>query len=132
MHIFPAVPCATVLVFGIALLGGCKKETPQKTEAPQTAPTTSPAPAPAPEQQAKSGEALFKQHCAVCHPDGGNIVKSQYTLHKKALAAHNITKPGDIVEKMRNPGPGMTKFEVATIPDQDATAIAQYVLDTFK
>lgn len=128
MHILTAVRCATVLVFGIALLGGCKKETPQKTEAPQTAP----APVPTPEQQAKSGEALFKQHCAVCHPDGGNVVKAGYTLHQQALAAHNITKPDDIAKKMRNPGPGMTKFDETAVPDPDATAIAQYVLDTFK
>ena len=119
---------ASALVIGVALLGGCKKETPQKTEAPQTAP----APAPVSEQQAKSGEALFTQHCAACHPDGGNVVKAEYTLHNKALAAHDITKPADIVKKMRNPGPGMTKFDETALPDSDATAIAQYVIDTFK
>ena len=60
------------------------------------------------------------------------MVKAKYTLHKKALAAHNITKPGDIVKKMRNPGPGMTKFDETTVSDPEATAIAQFVLDTFK
>ena len=53
----------------------------------------------------ESGEELFKEHCAVCHPDGGNIVNPKYTLHKKDLKGHNITKPSDIVRNMRNPGP---------------------------
>jgi cytochrome c6 len=33
---------------------------------------------------------------------------------------------------MRNPGPGMTKFEASTIPDKDAMEIARYILKTFK
>jgi len=38
----------------------------------------------------------------------------------------------DIVKTMRNPGPGMNKFDQTTIPDEDATAIAEYVLLTYK
>src|SRR5689334_22375156 len=79
-----------ILTIGAAVVGGCKKETPPKTEPPQTAPV--PQATPTPMEQAKSGEALFKQHCAVCHPDGGNIVKPEYTLHRKSLVAHNINK----------------------------------------
>jgi cytochrome c6 len=78
------------------------------------------------------GEELFKQHCAGCHPDGGNIIDPKYTLHKKDLKAHRITKPADIVTIMRNPGPGMTKFDKKTIPDKDAQRIAGYILKTFK
>jgi len=81
---------------------------------------------------ASSGEALFKEHCAVCHPDGGNIVNPQFALHGKDLKAHSITKPSQIVGKLRNPGPGMTKFDKKTISDKDAMKIAQYVLKTFK
>jgi cytochrome c6 len=80
----------------------------------------------------KPGEALFKQNCAVCHPDGGNIINPAFTLHKKDLNEHNITKPEQIVDKMRNPGPGMTKFDETTISDKDAEKIAKYVLETFK
>ena len=29
---------------------------------------------------AATGEELFKQHCAACHPDGGNIVNPKETL----------------------------------------------------
>ncbi len=80
----------------------------------------------------KSGEELFKQHCAVCHPDGGNIINPEFTLHKEDLREHKITKAGDIVKKMRHPGPGMTQFDKATISDNDAKKIAEYVLKTFK
>jgi cytochrome c6 len=80
----------------------------------------------------KSGEELFKEHCAVCHPDGGNIINPKDTLHKKNLNAANIKKPEDIIMKMRNPGPGMTKFDKKMIPDEDAKKIAEYILKTFK
>lgn len=122
-HIFGTL---TVLAIGTVILGGCKKETPQKTEAPQAAPATQPAP------MAKNGEELFKQLCTACHPDGGNNVNPKKTLHRETLAKNNITKPEDIVKVMRNPGTGMNKFDEATLPEKDAMAIAEYVLNTFK
>ncbi len=80
----------------------------------------------------KSGEELFKEHCAVCHPNGGNIVNPKFTLHKKDREAHGVIKAADIVGKMRNPGPGMTQFDKQTISDKDAKKIADYVMKTFK
>jgi cytochrome c6 len=77
------------------------------------------------------GESLFKENCSPCHPDGGNVINPQKTLHKKDREANNIKKPMDIVSKMRNPGPGMTKFDKKTISDKDAKAIAEYILKTF-
>jgi cytochrome c6 len=82
--------------------------------------------------KSRTGEALFKQHCAVCHPDGGNIVNPDFTLHGKDLKAHGITTAADVIGKMRNPGPGMTTFDKKAIPDKDAKEIAEYVLKTFK
>ena len=79
-----------------------------------------------------SREELFKKHCAVCHPDGGNVVNPKFTLHKKDLQAHGVAKAGNIVGKMRKPGPGMTQFDKKTIPDKDAQEIAEYILKTFK
>jgi|SRR5208283_3760886 len=84
------------------------------------------------EMETMSGGAEFKEHCAVCHPDGGNIVNPAKTLHKKDLDANGIKKPADIIGKMRNPGPGMTKFDNNTIPDREAKAIAAYILKAFK
>ena len=82
--------------------------------------------------EGKTGEALFKERCAVCHPGGDNIINPSFTLHGKALAAHGITNPEGIINKMRNPGPGMTKFDEKTIPDSDAKKIADYILKEFK
>lgn len=81
---------------------------------------------------AASGEELFKQHCAVCHPDGGNIIKPGNTLHKKDLAKEGIKDWKAIVKTIRNPGAGMTKFDMKTVSDKDAKAIAEYILKTFK
>jgi cytochrome c6 len=56
-----------------------------------------------------AGATDFKEHCAICHPEGGNIIKI-----------------------MRNPGPGMTAFDQKTISDGEAKDIAKYILKTFK
>ena len=79
-----------------------------------------------------TGEAEFKKHCAVCHPEGGNIVNPKKTLHKKDLDANKIKTPADIIKTMRNPGQGMNKFDEKTVPDTDAKAVAEYILKKFK
>jgi cytochrome c6 len=78
------------------------------------------------------GEALFKQHCSRCHPDGGNNVNPQKTLRKKDREANGVKSASDIIAKMRNPGPGMALFDEKTLPDKDAKEIAKYILKTFK
>jgi len=84
------------------------------------------------EAEKKSGEELFKQHCAACHPDGKNIINPKKTLNKKDLEANKVRSAEDIVKLMRNPGPGMVKFDDKTISEKDAKAIAEYILKTFK
>ncbi len=79
-----------------------------------------------------SGEALFTANCKVCHPGGGNIVNPAKTLHKKDREANNVKSAADIMHIMRNPGPGMTKFDEKTISDHDAKKIAEYILKNFK
>ena len=81
---------------------------------------------------AATGEALFKEHCAVCHPDGGNTINPEKTLHQKDLQKQKITSPEGVVKYMRAPGPDMPAFDAKTIADKDAKAIAEYVLKTFK
>jgi cytochrome c6 len=78
------------------------------------------------------GKHEFEDHCASCHPNGKNIVNAKKPLSKASLASHGIRTGKDIVAKMRNPGPGMTKFETKDVPDKVAKAIAGYVLKTFK
>lgn len=81
--------------------------------------------------EASPGEQAFLKNCAVCHPNGGNIINPDDTLGKKAMAAKGIKMPADIVAKMRKPGPGMTQFDEKAIPDATARAIAEYILKTF-
>jgi cytochrome c6 len=77
------------------------------------------------------GESEFKEHCAVCHANGGNIINQKKSLHKQDREKNNIKSEADIVKNIRNPGPGMTKFDKKTISDTEAQAIAQYILKTF-
>lgn len=79
-------------------------------------------------QAAANGEELFKQRCSVCHPNGGNVINPKETLHKGEREVNTVE---EIVGKMRNPGPGMSKFDSKSLPDSDAKAIAEYILKTF-
>ncbi len=80
----------------------------------------------------KSGEVLFKEHCSPCHPDGSNIINPKKTLHKKDLQANKILTAEDIMKLMRNPGPGMIRFDRETLSEKDAKAIAEYIIKTFQ
>lgn len=77
------------------------------------------------------GERAFVKHCAVCHPNGANIINNAKPLYKKVLEANGFKKPDDIVRNMRNPGPAMTRFDEKTIPYKEARTIAEYILKTF-
>ncbi len=79
-----------------------------------------------------NGKKEFEKHCAVCHPNGGNTINAQKPLTGKALKANGIKSAKDIIGKMRNPGPGMTKFDEKTISNKEAKAIADYVMKAFK
>lgn len=86
---------------------------------------------------AKKGEKIdakkeFEKHCSVCHPNGGNTINAQKPLSMKSLRANGIKGTKDIIVKMRNPGPGMTKYDEKTISNREAEAIAKYIMKTFK
>lgn len=78
------------------------------------------------------GKKEFEKHCAVCHPNGGNVVNAKKTLNRKSLEANGVMGAKGIIGKMRKPGPGMTVFDEKTISNKEAKAIADYVLKTFK
>jgi len=79
-----------------------------------------------------TGEALFKKNCSLCHPNGGNIIRPEKSLLKKHLDEYGVKTADDIVNLMRNPGPGMQTFGKDRISDADAKEIAEYVLKTFQ
>lgn len=78
------------------------------------------------------GKKEFEEHCAVCHPNGGNTINAQKPLNRKSLRANGVKSAKDIIGKMRNPGSGMTRFDEKTISNIEAKAIAEYILKTFK
>jgi cytochrome c6 len=80
----------------------------------------------------KTGEAEFKEHCAICHPDGGNVINPKKTLHKADREANGIKREADIVKLIRKPGPGMTVFDEKTVSDAEAKEVAKYIFKTFK
>lgn len=87
--------------------------------------------APAAAVAGRDGRNLFQQHCAVCHPGGGNIINPQKGLDRATLAANNIDTVGAIVAIMRQPGPGMTPFDEATLSEPDAALIAEFILQNY-
>lgn len=117
-----------VIVVTICILSGCSKETPQ-AESARTASGLQPASSQA--EQTQTAEALFKKFCFNCHPNGGNVSDPDRSLHGSAMRKKHITKAEDIVRIMRNPKSRMIRFDVETISDRDARAIAEYVLNTF-
>src|ERR1039457_1416196 len=81
--------------------------------------------------QTKTGEELFKQFCATCHPDGSNVSDPQRNLRRTTLQDNHITNPEDIIRIMRHPISRMITFDSSTISDQDARVLAEYVLAAF-
>jgi cytochrome c6 len=117
---------SVLLVMSAGILAGCSQEEAQKVG---VVPAGSAAPA---QEKAPDGKALFRQYCASCHPDGGNVSDPKRTLHGSALKRNKIITPEDIVRVMRNPLSRMIRFDPSTLSDRDARAIAEYILATFK
>jgi cytochrome c6 len=78
------------------------------------------------------GEAEFREYCAECHVDGGNIIKSTKTLSEKDRVTNGIKTADDIIKIIRNPGEGMTRFDDKTLPNNEARRIAEFIIKTFK
>ena len=117
---------SVLLLVPTVTVTGCRKDEPQRLSVPQ------PATAPNSRGPVRGGEALFKQYCAPCHPDGGNVSDPERTLSGSALKRNHISTPDDIVRIMRHPLSRMIRFDAATLSDRDARAIAEYVLKTFR
>lgn len=78
------------------------------------------------------GESGFREHCAVCHADGGNIIRPEKSLSRADREKNGVTSAAAIVRLMRQPGAGMSQFDQEAISDQEAQEIADYILATFR
>ena len=117
---------SVLLLVSTVTLTACSRDEPQKPAA------SAPASATDPQGAVRDGEALFRQYCATCHPNGGNVSDTEHTLYGSVLKRKHITTPEDIVRIMRNPLSRMIRFDPSTLPDRDARAIAEYVLKAFR
>ena len=117
---------SVLLLVSSALLTGCGRDEPRKHAVKQ------PSLPSGTREPSRDGAALFKQYCANCHPNGGNISDPKRTLHGSVLKRNHINTPEDVVRIMRNPRSRMIRFDPSTLSDRDARAIAEYILTTFK
>lgn len=117
--------CVLLALSSAALTGCSQDESRQVTVAPAAS-------TPSTQGASPDGEALFRQYCAACHPDGGNVSDPKRTLYGSALKKNHIATPEDIVRIMRKPLSRMIRFDPSTLSDRDARAIAEYVLKTFR
>jgi cytochrome c6 len=128
VHVPTYVPIRSVVVICcLCLLVGCAKEGSQQVASSQPLKAVTEKTG-----ESGSGEALFKQYCFSCHPDGGNVSDPGRPLYGAVLKRNRITTPEDVVRIMRHPLSRMIRFDVSTLSDKDARAIAEYVLITFK
>ena len=76
----------------------------------------------------KTGQEEFQANCAVCHPEGGNVIKPD-----KPLKGSDKLKDFKIFQAwIRNPVPPMTAFTTVQISEQQARAIYDYILTASK
>lgn len=120
------VKSGLLLVVLICSLAGCSEDSQQKNDAASLASVAGS------QVTAPDGEALFRQFCAPCHPNGGNVSDPEHALYGSVLRRKHIATQEDIVRIMRNPRSRMIRFDVKTLADRDAKAIAEYVIATFK
>lgn len=120
------VGISVLLALSAGILAGCGKHEPDKAAVKTAGSATTS------QDPVRDGESLFKQYCASCHPDGGNVSDPERTLFGSALKRNRIATPEDIVRVMRNPLSRMIRFDPSTLSDKDARAIAEYILKTFR
>ena len=120
--------CCVIAILLIGFLG-CRRETAQNRVAGRAA--SRPRPVPVLQGRYRAGEALFRQYCSPCHPDGGNVTDPHRTLRGSVLRTKRIDRPEDVVRIMRHPTSRMIRFDEETLSDRDALAIGEYVLSAF-
>ena len=72
------------------------------------------------------GAALFQQHCAACHINGGNIIRRGKTLKLKALERNGIEGPLEIA-MIATEGRGQMSGYGEVLGDDGADAVAEFI-----
>lgn len=71
-----------------------------------------------------AGELLFKQNCMACHPGGGNVINP----NKPMKGAPQLKTFETFLSWIRNPVAPMPAYAPATISDEQARKLYDYIL----
>jgi mono/diheme cytochrome c family protein len=75
-----------------------------------------------------AGRWTFRERCSACHPNGGNIVRSDMPLR----GAPMLTNLTIFSAWIRNPSPPMPAFPPSKMTDQQARELYDYVAQTMR
>jgi len=103
----PGITLIAVLLFGVGLL-------------------TAPGSAGAEGMSPASGTALFEQHCAGCHPQGGNIIRRGKSLKARALRRYHLLDESALAEVITQ-GRGIMSGYGTRLSTADIQTLARYV-----
>ena len=78
--------------------------------------------------QAPSGEVLFKEQCALCHPNGGNVVNPKHQLK----SGHHMKTFKDFLSWIRKPESPMPPFPPAKISEAQAKELYAFIQEQIK
>ena len=74
------------------------------------------------------GEAIFKSHCSMCHPKGGN----RRAPDKPLKNAKQLDTFKSFLSLIRNPPIGMSSYSSSVISDKKAKELYDYILEQQK
>ena len=75
-----------------------------------------------------SGENLFKNYCAGCHINGGNIIRRSKNLKLSSLQRNGIDNP-EAIAKIASQGIGIMSGYEDQLGDNDDQLIGNWVLE---
>jgi cytochrome c6 len=83
---------------------------------------------PALAESTDKGAKIFSVHCAGCHVNGGNIIRRNKTLKKKALQRNQMDSSSAIANIVANGKNNMSAYS-DRLTQQEIEAVAAYVLE---
>ena len=78
------------------------------------------------ETNTTDGAAIFRIHCAGCHPNGGNIIRRGKTLKQRALKRNGMDSRVAIAALVKNGKNNMSAYK-DRLDTPEINAVAAYV-----
>lgn len=77
---------------------------------------------------AADGQQLFNNHCAGCHPHGGNIIRRGRTLKLQALQQRQLDTP-DAIARIAREGIGQMSGYAEVLGEEGDQLVAEWIWD---